>query len=206
VLRYVIASTPWGNKTENNYQRNTIMAGYYPSTCVDVVPPHTCDPCLPKEYGRVRAVAFIKEGFEFSDPTSQSEWETAIQNGDVVLIPKVHGTLPEPSEQLGPGYGDTVETLLGFEFVLTYYDPNYNDNCDFYNALKSQQNYRFMYKTSSKGHLTDVTVTVVPKAPIEDDLNSEVVWMVQVKWKDSDHACPFDFPSAVLECYELGEV
>jgi hypothetical protein len=180
------------------------MAGYYPSTCVDVVPPHTCDPCLPKEYGRIRAVAFIKESYVFLDITSQLEWEAAIMNGDVILIPKVHGALPEPSEQLGAGYGDTVETLLGFEFVLTYFDPNYAENCDFYNAIKGQQSYKLMYKTETKGHVTQNTVTVIPKAPIDDDLNSEVVWMVQVKWKDIDHACPFVFPAEVLKCYELG--
>ena len=182
-----------------------MAAGYYPTTCDSVVPPHSCDPCLPREFGRVRAVAFIKEGFSFVDETNQAEWEAAIQNEDVILIPKVHGALPEPSEQMGQGYGDTVETLLGYEFTLTYFDRNYAENCDFYNALQGQQSYRFMYKTELKGHITSATVTVIPKAPIEDDLNSEVVWMVQVKWKDTSHACPFNFPAGVLKCYELGE-
>ena len=177
------------------------MAGYYPDTCDNIVPIHVCDPCLDKEYGRVRAVAFVKGDYEFLDQTNLAEWEQAVQDGNVILIPKVHGALPEASEQLGPGYGDTTETLLGFEFSLTYYDPNYAENCDFYNQLKRSQDWKLMYKTSSKGHLTSKTVTVIPKAPIEDDLNAEVVWMVLVKWKDSDYACPFDFPSAVLECF-----
>jgi len=179
------------------------MHGYYPTTCESVIPPHTCDPCIPKEYGRVRAVAFVKSSYEFSDITNPTEWEQAIDDGNVILIPAVHGNLPEPSEQVGPGYGDTTETLLGFEFTLTYYDPNYADNCDFYNEIKRTQSYRLMYKSSSKGHLTGTTVTVIPKAPIEDDINTEVVWAVQVKWKDADHACPFDFPESVLKCYEF---
>ncbi len=182
-----------------------MATGYYPTTCNDIVPPHTCDPCLPRESGRVRAVAFIKNSYTFTNVEDQAEWETAIQNGDVVLIPAVHGALAEASEQMGAGYGDTVETLLGFEFTVTYHDPNYAENCTFYNALMKTQDYKFMYKSETKGHLTDVTVTVIPKSPIEDDLNSEVVWMVAVKWKDNVHACPFTFPTAVLECYELGE-
>jgi hypothetical protein len=182
-----------------------MATGYYPNTCDTVVPPHTCDPCLPREFGRVRAVAFIKSEYTFVDPTDQAEWESAVQNGDVILIPEVHGQFPEPSEQMGTGYGDTVETLLGYEFTLTYYDRNYASNCDFYNALQEQQSYRLMYKSETLGHLTSATVTVIPKAPIEDDLNAEVVWMVQVKWKDSSHACPFVFPAALLKCYELGE-
>ena len=183
-----------------------MATGYYPNTCAGVVPPHTCDPCLPREFGRIRAVAFIKSDYTFLNPESQLEWETAIQNRDAILIPEVHGQFPEPSEQMGTGYGDTVETLLGYEFTLTYYDRNYASNCDFYNALQGQQSYRLMYKSESLGHLTSATVTVIPKAPIEDDLNAEVVWMVQVKWKDNSHACPFAFPAGVLKCYELGEL
>lgn len=177
------------------------MAGYYPSTCDDQVPVHVCDPCASREFGRIRAVAFIKVGFDFIDPTNLLEWETAVQDGNVILIPAVHGSLPDPSETLGVGYGDTTETLLGFEYALQYFDPNYKGNCDFYNALKRSQTWRIMYKTSSQGHITSETVTVIPKPPIEDDLNSEVVWNVTVKWKGEDHPCPFDFPEAVLQCY-----
>ena len=182
-----------------------MAGGYYPTTCDSLIPAHNCDPCLEREYGRIRSVAFIKDGFVFSNPESLTEWQQAIQNGNVILIPQVHGELAEPSEQTGPGYGNTVETLLGFDFVVTYHDPNYAENCDFYNEIKRTQNYRFMYKSGTKGHLTEATVTVIPKAPIADDLNAEVVWMVQVKWKDNDHACPFTFPAGVLECFITGE-
>ena len=175
--------------------------GYYPDTCDTEVPVHSCDPCAEREFGRVRAVAFIKSGFEFTDATDQAEWEQAIQDEDVILIPRVHGSLPAPTETEGTGYGDTVNTLLGFEYALQYFDPNYTDNCDFYNALMRQDTWRFMYKTSTQGHITDATVTIIPKNPVEDDLNSEVVWDVTVKWKDEQHSCPFVFPAAVLECY-----
>jgi len=178
-----------------------IMAGYYPDTCDTLVGEHDCDPCAPKEYGRVRATAFIKAGFEFTNPESQSEWEAAIASGDVILIPRTHGSLPEPSENEGTGYGDTVTELLGFEYALQYFDPNYAGNCDFYNALKRQSTYKFMYKTSTMGHITNDTVSVVPKPPVDDDLNSEVVWNVTVKWKSEDHPCPFVFPAAVLKCF-----
>lgn len=182
-----------------------MAGGYYPDTCGTKIPPHNCDPCADREYGRVRSVAFIKDSYNFVDPEDPAEWETAIQNGDVILIPAVHGSLPDPSEQLGVGYGDATETLLGFEYALQYFDPNYKENCDFYNALKRSQGYKVMYKSQTQGHITDVTVTVIPKPPIEDDLNSEVVWNVTVKWKDSDHPCPFTFPESVLECYIAGE-
>jgi hypothetical protein len=181
-----------------------MATGYYPTNCDDFVPPHNCDPCLPKEYGRIRAVAFIKDSFTFLDPTSALEWEAGIQAGDIILLPKVHGTLADPTEKEGVGYGDVVSTVLGFDFVATYSDPNYSENCDFYNALKSAQNWKFMYKSSTKGHLTTSSVTVIPKPPIQDDLTTEVVWVVTVKWSAADHACPFDFPASQLSCFIQG--
>jgi hypothetical protein len=178
-----------------------MASGYYPTTCDDVVPAHNCDPCLPKEFGRIRAVAFIKDSFNFTNPEDSSEWQAGISSGDIVLIPQVHGSLADPTEKEGVGYGDTVSTVLGFDFAVTFFDPNYAENCDYYNALKKTQNWKFMYKTSTKGHLTNVTVTVIPKAPIADELTSEVVWVVMVKWADENHACPFDFPTDQLNCY-----
>jgi hypothetical protein len=183
-----------------------MAGGYYPDTCDSAIPSHNCDPCADREHGRIQAVAYVKDSYTFLDPESATEWELAIQNGDVILIPAVHGSLPEPSEKLGTGYGKATETLLGFEYALQYFDPNYAENCDFYNALKRSQGYKLMYKTETLGHLTDVTVTVIPKQPVEDDLNAEVVWVVTVKWKDSDHPCPFVFPESVLECYIQGGV
>lgn len=176
-------------------------SGYYPTTCDNVIPPHNCDPCLPKEYGRVRAVAFIKNTFDFTNPEDANEWSAGIASGDIVLIPAVHGALADPSEKEGVGYGDTVSTVLGFDFAVTYYDPNYKENCDFYNALKNSQDWKFMYKSKTLAHLTDVTVTVVPKAPIADELTAEVVWVVMVKWSTENHACPFIFPADQLDCF-----
>ena len=129
--------------------------GYYPSTCDTEIPDHNCDPCAPQEYGRIRSVAYIKKDFEFTDPTDPAEWLAGIASGDIIVIPFTNGELAEPSEQTGTGYGDQVEKLLGFDFPLTYNDPNYSENCDFYNAIKRTRNYKFAYRTSSKIHIVD---------------------------------------------------
>lgn len=178
------------------------MSGYYPSDCDELIPDHDCNPCADTEFGRIRAAAFIKVGFEFLDPTNLAEWEAAIQNKDVILIPQTNGELPDPSENEVDGFGDVDTKLLGFEYAAQFNDPNYKGNCDFYNAIMyAQGKYRFMYKTSSQGHITQVPVTIIPKQGVENDLNSQVLWKVTVKWKHNLHPCPFDFPEDVLECY-----
>lgn len=177
--------------------------GYYPTTCENVIPEHNCDPCAEREYGRIRSAGFIHKDFVFAngDTTNASEWIRGINEKKILVIPETNGELPQPSELTGPGYGDTVETLLGYDFQATIADPNYKENCDFYNALIGNRNYKFFYRTSSQVHITDKTVTIIPKKQIQNDLTSEVVWNVMAKWRSSQFPCPFNTPEDVFTCY-----
>ena len=176
--------------------------GYYPSSCEEQIPAHNCDPCAPREYGRIRSVALVSNTFTFVDITDPTEWQTGINAGKIIVIPQTNGELSEPSEITGTGYGDTTETLVGYEFTAMYADPNYAENCDFYNALVGQRNFKFVYRTSSKIHLTPVTATIIPKTTIANDLNAEVVWNVTIKWKSSEFPCPTNIPEGIFdECY-----
>lgn len=179
------------------------MAGYYPS-CGDVIPAHSCDPCADKEFARVRSAAFIDKSYIATiqaDPTNEALWATGINDEVIFVIPETNGEVSEPSEKTGAGYGDQIETLLGYDFSAKFADPNYAENCDFWNAIKRSRNYHFVYRTSSKIHITDVTTTVIPKAPVTNDLNAEVNWSVTVKWSQPDNPCPVDTPEGVFECY-----
>lgn len=175
------------------------MAIYYPSGCDDLVPEHVCDPCEEIEQGRIRSVAFIKTTFEFTDPSDPTEWQTGFASGDIILIPATKGTFDGGSEVEGPGYGDQVTRLQGYNFVLQYQDPNYKTNCVFYNTLKASRLYKAAYRTSSQIHLIDTTVQVVPKNPVTDDVNGEVVWDVLVKWAGKDLPCPYDAPPGIFD-------
>lgn len=177
------------------------MAGYYPSTCDTIIPGHSCDPCSTREYGRIRSAAFIKHDFEFTDPEDAAEWIAGINSGDIIILPDTHGDLADPAPVVGPGYGDTVETLVGYDFAANVFDPDYNENCDFWDAIKNVRNYKFAYRTSSKTHISDVGVTIIPGAPVADDLNAEVVWKVQVKWRSQSLPCPFATPEGVFVCF-----
>lgn len=135
------------------------------------------------------------------DPTV---WASG-QNDDlkVIVIPQTHGEYPAPSEITGPGYGDQVEQIVGFDHQVTFFDPTYSDNCDFWNAMRSARNYHLAYRTSSKIHITQDPVTWIPKAPIADDLGSEVVWNVLAKWRNINTPCAYDVPANIFDsCYE----
>lgn len=175
------------------------MSVYYPSDCDALIPDHICDPCEEIELGRVRSVAFIKNTFEFTDPSSPTEWEVGFANGDIILIPQTKGTFDGGSEVEAPGYGDQATRLTGYNFQAQYQDPNYRLNCNFYNAIKNSRQYRFAYRTETQIHITNKVVQVIPKNPVQDDTTTEVVWDVIVKWSDKDLPCPFNVPEGIFD-------
>jgi hypothetical protein len=175
---------------------------YYPSGCEAEIGDHYCNPCDEPEGGRVRGIAFIASDFAFTDPSSTTEWRNGILAKQIIIIPETNGTFDGGAEVEGPGYGDQATKLTGYNFSLTYNDPNYKLNADFYNALKRSRNWKLAYKTESLVHLTQNTVSVVPKNPVTDDISSEVVWNVLVKWSEGDLPIPYDEPASIFTCFD----
>lgn len=175
------------------------MSVYYPSGCDALIPEHICDPCEEIELGRIRSVAFIKNTFEFTDPSDPTEWQAGFASGDIILIPQTKGNFDGGAEVEAPGYGDQATRLTGYNFQAQYQDPNYRLNCNFYNAIKNSRQYRFAYRTQTQVHITDTTVQVIPKNPVQDDTTTEVVWDVLVKWSGSNLPCPYDVPAGIFD-------
>jgi hypothetical protein len=179
------------------------MAIYYPSGCDTLVGEHLCDPCEAKEKGRVRSVAFIKSTFAFSDPSSPTEWQTGINAGDIIVIPQVLGSFDGGSEVESAGYGDQSTNLTGFNFTSNFKDPNYKNNATFYNALKYSRDYVYAFRTETQTHISDNTVSVIPKNPMTENLTDDVVWDVTVKWAGPDLPAPQDTPPGIFECFSV---
>jgi len=173
---------------------------YYPS-CETPIPQHICTPCDTHEHARVRGVAFIKKAFAFVDPSSATEWQDGVASGDIIIIPQTNGSFDGGTPQEGPGYGDSVSTYIGSDFVLQFKDPLYSENCSFYNALKKSRNYKIAYLTETKVHISGKPVVVLPKAPIADDINGIVEWDVTAKWRESEIPCPYDIPEGIFDCF-----
>ncbi len=181
-----------------------IMTGYYPSTCDDIAD-HDCDPCETKEFGRIRSAGFIKNGFTFNDPTNTVEWQTAIADKNVIIIPFTNGEIPMPSPKMVPGYGDTLEDLNNYEFTAKFSDPNFISNTTFYNSVAGQRGYKLFYRTSSQVYITPVTVSIVPMYTVPNDLQARLVWEVQTKWISSAFPVPFNIPETIFDsCFEMG--
>lgn len=173
----------------------------YTTSCASSVPDHQCSDCVVPEHGRIRSIAFIDKSFVFTDPTNPAQWATGIAAKKIIIIPATRGTFDGGSEILNPGYGDQVQKLTGYNFKLTYFDPSYINNADFYNAIKSSQNYYMAYRTETQVHIVTPTVQLVPKNPVTDSLTDEVTWAVDVLWAGTDLPIPYNAPAGTFTCF-----
>lgn len=174
---------------------------YYPAGCETEVGEHYCNPCDAIEHGRVRSIAFIKKSFVFEDPTDPTEWEAGVASGDIIIIPEVLGSFNGGEPVESTGYGDQATKITGYNFELPFKDPSYANNADFYNGLKRSRNYKVAYRTENYTHISDNAVTVIPKSPVGEDLTSEVVWDVLVKFSQGDIPTPTLTPPGIFECF-----
>lgn len=174
------------------------MSLYYPD-CNIVVADPVCTPCPTKELGDVRSIALVRKNFVFLDITDPTEWAAGVNARDIYLFPDSRGGV-EFAERLEPGFGDVLETLDGYDITVTASDPNYLDNCNFWNDVKRFSNeFKIAYKTETRIHLTDVPATIIPKAPIEEDKGKRVTWLIMFKVTQEDIPCPFPEPVGTFD-------
>ena len=88
--------------------------------------------------------------------------------------------------------------------MLNFKDPNYNaQNCAMYNQVKKSNSWRIAWITETKLYYSDKTASIVAKAPVQDDINSEIYFEVEVKFTQQDAPCPVDIPTGVFRCFEI---
>lgn len=177
------------------------MTVYYQDTCTDEDIEHFCDDCEAQEGARIRSVFFQKEDYEFSDATSKTEWQTAVAAGNVVVIPKTHGTFDGGSPNYGPGFGDEEQRYLNSTFKLNYFDPNLKNNYEFYEAKKRSKTWRVGFRTSTLVWISDRPATITPKAVVSDNEKEGVVWEVEVTWNSANNPEPFTMPEDIFQCF-----
>lgn len=154
---------------------------------------HVCDPCE-HENGRVRGVALIDPSYDYAalitklkgDATAQEQaaslFEQAIADGKIHLISETNGTFDGGSPQTGDGYGDEENRLLGYLYTLSYKDPSYGGNKDFWERVE-KEHWIPMWRTETLLHFADKPASVQAIAPVEADLTSAVAWNVTNTWK-----------------------
>jgi len=178
---------------------------YYLYGCGESGANNYCDDCATPEFGRVRSVAYLRYSFEFTDPTNPTEWIDGIASGDIIIIAAVRGTYDGGAAVTADGFGYKTKEFIGLNNKLTYADPVYKHNRDFYNSLLASGEWKIAFVTGSQVHIAEVPCMVIALNPIDEDLSSSVVWQVEVEWGDIVLPLIHDMPEGIFQCGEPDE-
>lgn len=154
---------------------------------------HVCDPCG-RELGRVRGVILFDGGYNIQElidkmKTAPEEattlFEAAVEAGNAHLISETTGTYDGGSPQTGDGYGDAENRLLGYLYTLSFKDPSYSTNKEFWEKAENGH-WILAWRTETLLHFADKPASIQAIAPVEQDLTSAVVWNVTGSWKSKN--------------------
>lgn len=184
------------------------MATIYYSDCQSENLNHICEACSRElDYARVRSIAFIKGDAVRDDleanPDDAALWQQYIADEKVIIIPEVNGSFDGGSENMQTGFGSQNEFLAGYNFSLTYRDPDYKVNGVFYNTIKRSNEIYVAFTTKNSIHFSESAVQAIPKNPISENTTDAVVWEVTVNWSGSELSVPYDIPANIFECFNV---
>lgn len=163
---------------------------YYPNCSEDVEAlVHTCDPCNDVERGRVRSIVMVDPLGDVTMEALQAlelqKWTDAIDAGQITLLPRVIGSFDGGTAVEGDGYGDETSRLIGYNYTLDAKDPSYAANIAFWQAAE-KKTWWLAYRTESLIHFVKGAVKVQAKAPVEEGLDTDVVWNLHFTWASDE--------------------
>lgn len=180
---------------------------YYPSGAACAggeLPQYSCVPCVDPELGRVRSVFLVRSTVNFINPSSPAEWNGYILAGDVHIIKDTQGNYDGGVITELVGFGDQEIINGGILHTLLWRDPAIKENCDFYNALLSQTEWKLGWRTENYIWFSDTVATYSPKVPVPDDIKGYVTYETTAKWTNNAIPCPFDTPVGIFDrCFAV---
>jgi hypothetical protein len=173
---------------------------YYPNC--ENIEAYSCGNCTP-ELGRIRSVALIHKSYFstlIADPESYQLWYDGRVNGKIFVYPKVQGEYDGGSPQMGTGWATSPETLLAYFFTAKIKEPNYLSNVLHWNSIKGSKNYYVAFCSESIMQIPMKVCNIIPRNSVANDLKTEVVWEVDLKWTDFNLPMQYTIPSNVFDC------
>lgn len=176
---------------------------YYKSSCDIPIPDPVCDNCIEPEHGRIRSAGFMREDFAFNNISDPTEWENAINEKLIYVLPMTQGDFDGGTPKTAPGYGSVHLRLLTTDYKLKFKDPNYLANAGFWQAMQQTNNWIPFFVTETQVNIADKPCQIIAKAMVADDDMSEVVWDVECEWVSSNIPAPAPIPTGIFQCFEV---
>jgi len=171
------------------------------ANCPVTVPTYVGLDCFKVDKGRIVAVAFIDESITFVDTSDPDEWEDVTYAGDIVVHKQVRGGYAPSSISEAPGYGKQANRTVGRNHEVIVHIPSMKGNSGHWDALNKAENYKFAFVTGEYDDLyyVNTLVQIDAKPSIEEGLDSQIDWVVSVKWSDLEQPAISDVPAGIFE-------
>ena len=171
--------------------------------CDTPIPAFEQDVCANEE-GRIIAIAYLRVDHQITDATVKAQWTAAIADGTAIIIQNVRGQKPVGSPVTKDGFGRQKTKTVSYDRTLSYQHPDVIGNEDFYDVLNFDNSHQIAYYTAGKKvwmpPVDEEPVVNVDADPIiEEALDSDIVFDVQVGWAAQKMNTAFDAPTGVFE-------
>ncbi len=174
---------------------------YYPSNC-NVVESHSACGCG-VELARVRYVALIHQSVYadiMSDPENPIIWQAAATSGMVIILPQTQGEYNGGEPIYSRGFGYSEQTLLAYNFSVSYKDPDYIGNLAHYNSIAGSRNFYIAFCSETVMRISQRPGTLVVSNPITNSLKDEVNFLINYKWTHNLMPLEYSIPDGVFVC------
>jgi hypothetical protein len=169
--------------------------------CADITE-NNCSVC-DTELGRVRKLALVHSSFYqqlIGDITNISLWDLGRTLGKVFVYPEVQGEFDGGVPVMVRGFASNEDIEVAKQYSLDLREPNYIGNREHFNEINGSRQFYAIWASETLMYVSTRPVYVSVKAPIANDLKTEVVWQIAIKYTAQELPLVFDRDDNVLQC------
>ena len=172
-----------------------------PATVNDYIPPV----CFAVDKGRIVAIAFVDEGIDLNEPvdiTDPAVWVDPTYTSDIIIHQEVNGAYPPSSPVEVEGKGKQATRSVGRNHEATVRLSAILGNDKHWNAMNRSTNYKFAFVTGedySILHWVDTFVDISAAEDVQSGTDTEIDWVVTIKWNDVDLPSTSAVPAGIFE-------
>ena len=153
------------------------------------------------EGGRIVACAFVYNTIAFTDITDPAEWVDENYASDIIVFQEVSGSYAggSPTEVAGKGNNDT--RVVGAKHEATVRISGVKGNDAFWNAMNRSSGYNFAFVVGGDYGLlmyVPVDVSIYARPDVQEGLDTEVDWVVSIKWSEFDNPQTSNVPTGIF--------
>jgi len=158
------------------------------ANCVNI--PEFIEPDCGFETGRIVAIAFINKRIHstiYANPSNNALWVDGSYAADLFIFKSVRGTYDGGSPIEVAGVGDQDSRVINADRNMEVSIQGVKSNESFFDELVKSPDYMVAYVVGGDYQtlfINNKRISVFGGAPVEEGLDSEMVWKVKIKWKD----------------------